>query len=60
MRKTLEKRGIEFAFAGLKGPVKDRLRSYGLYDRIEGEHFYPNTISAVKTQKKMLKRRNGE
>ena len=56
----LEKKGIEFAFAGLKGPVKDRLRAYGLYDRIEGDHFYPNTISAVKQEKKALKRRNSE
>ena len=55
----LEKRGIEFAFAGLKGPVKDRLRAYGLYDRIEGDHFYANTISAVKQQKKLINRRNG-
>ena len=43
----LEGRGIEFAFAGLKGPVKDRLRAYGLYDRIGETSFYPNTISAV-------------
>ena len=43
----LDGRGVGFAFAGLKGPVKDRLRAYGLYDRIGDEHFYPNTISAV-------------
>lgn len=40
-------RGIGFAFAGLKGVVKDRLRSYGLYDRIGDENFFPNTITAV-------------
>jgi hypothetical protein len=28
-------------YAELKGPVKDRLRTYGLYDRIGDEHFYP-------------------
>jgi MFS superfamily sulfate permease-like transporter len=43
----LAERNIEFAFAGLKGVVKDRLRSYGLYDRIGDECFFPNTISAV-------------
>ncbi len=43
----LEGRTIGFAFAGLKGPVKDRLRAYGLYDRIGHAHFYPNTISAI-------------
>jgi high affinity sulfate transporter 1 len=43
----LDSRGVGFAFAGLKGPVKDRLRAYGLYDRIGGENFYPNSISAV-------------
>jgi MFS superfamily sulfate permease-like transporter len=43
----LEARGVAFAFAGLKGPVKDRLRSYGLYERIGDENFHPNTITAV-------------
>ena len=36
-----EARGIQLAFAELKGPVKDRLRTYGLYERIGDEHFYP-------------------
>ncbi len=43
----LDRRDVAFAFAGLKGPVKDRLRLYGLYDRIGEENFYPNTISGV-------------
>lgn len=43
----LDRSGVGFAFAGLKGPVKDRLRDYGLYDRIGDDHFFPNTISAV-------------
>ena len=34
-------RDIHLAFAELKGPVKDRLRTYGLYDRIGDEHFHP-------------------
>lgn len=43
----LDRRGVAFAFAGLKGPVKDRLRNYGLYQRIGHDSFFPNTISAV-------------
>ncbi len=43
----LEARNVKFAFAGLKGPTKDRLRSYGLFDRIGEQNFFPNTISAV-------------
>jgi high affinity sulfate transporter 1 len=45
----LESKGLAFAFAGLKGPVKDRLRAYGLYERIGGQNFFPNTISAVES-----------
>ncbi|MDJ0961797.1 MAG: SulP family inorganic anion transporter [Acidimicrobiia bacterium] len=51
---NLDGKGIAFAFAGLKGHVKDHLRSYGIYDRIGDEHFHPNTISAVKKYKKGL------
>jgi high affinity sulfate transporter 1 len=36
-----DRRGIRLVFAELKGPVKDRLRRYGLYERIGDEHFYP-------------------
>jgi high affinity sulfate transporter 1 len=43
----LDERGIAFAFAGLKGPVKDRLRDYGLYEQVGPHNFYPNTIAAV-------------
>lgn len=43
----MDSQGIEFAFAGLKGPVKDRLRDYGLYERVGAANFYPNTIAAV-------------
>jgi len=48
----LDQKDITLAFAGLKGPVKDRLRSYELYDRIGDENFHPNTISAVEDYKK--------
>ena len=40
-------RGIELAFAELKGPVKDRLRSYGLYDRIGDDRFFPTLGTAI-------------
>jgi high affinity sulfate transporter 1 len=48
----MDRRQISFAFAGLKGPVKDRLRSYGLYDRIGDENFHPNTISGVEAHRR--------
>lgn len=43
----LEVRGVELAFAELKGPVKDRLRSYGLYERIGDDRFYPTLGTAI-------------
>lgn len=43
----LETREIQFSFAELKGPVKDRLRKYGLYERIGDEFFYSTLGSAV-------------
>ena len=39
--------GIELAFAELKGPVKDRLRRYGLYDRIGDDRFFPTLGTAI-------------
>jgi MFS superfamily sulfate permease-like transporter len=44
----LDALGIEFCFAEVKGPVKDRLRRYGLYDRIGEAAFFPTLGSAVK------------
>jgi high affinity sulfate transporter 1 len=43
----LERRGIELAFAELKGPVKDRLRLYGVLERIGEENLYPTIGLAV-------------
>jgi high affinity sulfate transporter 1 len=37
---------IDVAFAGLKGPVKDRLRRYGLYDLI-GDHGFAPTLGVA-------------
>jgi high affinity sulfate transporter 1 len=48
----LDAKQVDFAFAGLKGLVKDRLRSYGLYERIGEDHFFPNTITAVSFHEK--------
>jgi high affinity sulfate transporter 1 len=43
----LEHQGVELAFAEVKGPVKDRLRSYALYDRIGDDRFYPTLGTAI-------------
>lgn len=43
----LEARDIRLAFAELKGPVKDRLHHYGLYERIGDEYFYPTLGTAI-------------
>ena len=44
----LERTGIELAFAELKGPVKDRLRRYGLMEQIGERRFYPTIGLAVR------------
>jgi high affinity sulfate transporter 1 len=41
-------REIELGFAELKGPVKDALRGYGIYDRLADDRFYPTIGSAVR------------
>jgi high affinity sulfate transporter 1 len=43
----LDARGVDIAFAELKGPVKDRLRAYGLYDRIGDARFFPTLGTAI-------------
>ena len=43
----LSRRDIELWFAGLKGPVKDRLRTYGSLDRMGHDIFSPTVGSAV-------------
>jgi high affinity sulfate transporter 1 len=48
----LDQKGVAFGFAGLKGRVKDRLRAYGLYDRIGDGSFFPNTISAAEAHRR--------
>ena len=43
----LRNQGIELGFAELKGPVKDRLRQYGLYDLIGDDRFFPTLGTAI-------------
>jgi MFS superfamily sulfate permease-like transporter len=43
----LRQRGVTLAFAEMKGPVKDRLRHYGLYDRVGDDRFFPTVGTAV-------------
>ncbi len=43
----LEQRGIRLVFAEMKGPVKDRLRAYGLYERLGDDRFFPTLGTAV-------------
>jgi len=44
----LKRVGIELAFAEVKGPVKDKLRLYGLMETIGEERFYPTIGLAVR------------
>ena len=39
--------GVDLRFAEMKGPVKDRLRRYALYERFGDTHFYPTIGAAV-------------
>ena len=43
----LDSRGIRVAFAELKGQPKDRLATYGLYDRVGDELFFPTLGTAI-------------
>ncbi len=43
----LEARDVRLVFAELKGPVKDRLRRYGLYDRLGDDRMFPTLGTAV-------------
>ncbi len=45
----LDARSITFVIAELKGRVKDRLQSYGLFDRIGADLFFSTIGSAMKT-----------
>jgi MFS superfamily sulfate permease-like transporter len=45
----LQRNHIELGFAELKGPVKDRLIQYGLYEQIGSSHFHSTIGAAVKS-----------
>ena len=47
LQRELALRGVELHFAGLKGPVRDRLASYGLLALIGADRFAPTVGSAV-------------
>jgi hypothetical protein len=35
-------------FAEMKGPVKDQLKRYGLFERLGADHFHPTIGTAVR------------
>jgi MFS superfamily sulfate permease-like transporter len=44
----LQDAGIELCFAEMKGPVKDKLRRFGLFARFGREAFHPTVDEAVR------------
>jgi len=44
---TLRAAGIELCFAAMKGPVKDKLKRFGLFARFGEQTFFPTVGSAV-------------
>jgi MFS superfamily sulfate permease-like transporter len=44
---TLQKAGIELCFAEMKGPVKDKLKRFGLFTRLGEAYFFPTVGAAV-------------
>ena len=40
--------GIRLCFAEMKGPVKDQLKRYGLFEEIGPDYFFPTIESAVR------------
>jgi len=45
--KELHQMGADLFFAEMKGPVKDRLKRYGLFTRLGTENFFPTIEQAV-------------
>jgi MFS superfamily sulfate permease-like transporter len=45
----LETAGIALYFAEMKGPVKDRLRAYGLFEIFDDTHFFETVADAVRS-----------
>ena len=47
LREALHDEGIELCFAEMKDPVKDKLKRFGLFDRLGAEAFFPTLGAAV-------------
>lgn len=47
LERELKRAGIELYFAEMKGPVKDRLKRYGLFAKLGTENFFPTIGQAV-------------
>ncbi len=47
LEEELGQAGIALCFAQMKGPVKDRLKRYGLFGKLGMEHFFPTIGQAV-------------
>jgi MFS superfamily sulfate permease-like transporter len=45
--KELAAEGVDLRFAEMKGPVKDKLKRYALYERFGDDHFYYTVGAAV-------------
>jgi MFS superfamily sulfate permease-like transporter len=43
----LDRRGVALVLAELKGPVKDRLQAYGIYDLLGDDRFPPTLGTAI-------------
>lgn len=50
----LDRQGISLVFAEMKGPIKDRLVTFGVGSRFGPEHFFPTVHSAVKAYRRTL------
>lgn len=49
LNQDLQEQGIALCFAELKGPAKDRLKQYGLFDKIGNEQFFRTIGQAVES-----------
>jgi MFS superfamily sulfate permease-like transporter len=47
LNKMLNEMGIEFCFAELKDPVKDKLKRFGLFAQLGENYFFPTVGAAV-------------
>lgn len=49
---SLKDDGIEFYFAEMKDPVKDKMRRFGLFDQFGQDRFFPTIDSAVENYRR--------